>query len=367
MNPITSQPAKLTLCITELDIGGAEKALVRIATGLQNKNWNVAVISLRDRGPLTDSLEQQGIPVTALNCGGFGDIRTYGRLKSAIRKNRPDMLLTFLHQANIYGRLAARAVGVRKVVSGVRVADRRRWVAITDRLTKRFCDHYIAVSQNVAQVHASQIGLDPQFITAIPNGVDIPDNQSSSIAAEETNHQLLFVGRLTDQKAPLDLLEAFLLLPDKRRQQTSVTFVGDGPLRTALQDRITAAGVRSSVSLVGWQPDIMPFMQEASLLVLPSRWEGLPNVVLEAMAIGLPVVCSDVDGCRELVDSGATGILVPPQSPEQLAKAIEGLLSHPDTRCKMAEAAQSVVRKHFSWSGCVEHYNRTLMDLLAQP
>lgn len=375
----------MTFCINELDVGGAEKALVRIAIGLSQCGWNVRVISLRDAGPLAEPLRTAQIPVTALNCGGFADIRTYFRLKSELRANAPDVLCCFLHQANIYGRLAASRANVGIVVSGVRVADRRRWVTLTDRWTRRCVDHYVAVSRNVADLHAQLCSIPPEQITAIPNGVDLSEPTSSStvgagtqnpgslslgpadkLQAEELDsfrHRLLFVGRLTEQKAPLDLLNAYLLLPDQLRQRTEITFVGEGPLRRKLQQAVDAKGLKNAVRLVGQSHDVAGYMKAATLLVLPSRWEGLPNVVLEAMSHGLPVIATAVDGSKELITEGQTGWLVPPGSVSQLAAKIAEALDRPDLRMQIRDSSQRVAAEGFSWNRAVALYDALFRQL----
>ena len=124
------------MAITELDVGGAERAFVQIAIGLKSRGWDVNVISLRDAGPLAETLRQAGIQVDALHCGGPADFRAIGRMKHALQKNLPAVLLTFLHQANMVGRIAAKRANVKNVICGVRVADRRWSVRIPEMLTK---------------------------------------------------------------------------------------------------------------------------------------------------------------------------------------------------------------------------------------
>lgn len=358
----------VTFCITELDIGGAEKAMVRIAIGLQDKGWRVRVISLRDAGAMIQQLQATGIPVTALGCRGFADIRAFWRLAAEFRTNPTDVVQCFLHQANFYGRLAARCIGLSGqprplMVSGVRVADRRTWVVLTDRLT-RFCsDHYVAVSQHVAETHTKLCRLKPDAVSMIPNGVDVPG--LSMQAPEPKRAVLLAVGRLTAQKAPFDLLEAYRLLPDAVRGNCQLKFVGEGPLASSLQRAIDQNQLRDRVQLLGYRHDISELMRQSTMLVLPSRWEGMPNVVLEAMANALPVVATSVDGTREVIDDGRTGWLVPPASPVDLAERIDMVLHDSEARNTVSRNAQVFVMKHFRWQSVIESYDQVLRDLRA--
>ena len=367
---MTEAPAtpSITFCITELDIGGAEKAVVRIAIGLQDAGWRVRVISLRDAGAMTEPLQAAGIPVTALGCGGFADVRAVWRLYREFRRNPTDIVQCFLHQANIYGRLAGRLCGLFSrvrplIVSGVRVSDRRNWVVLTDRLT-RFCsDHYVAVSEHVAATHTALCRLKAHAVSVIPNGVDVPAQRLE--IPEPEPHVLLAVGRLTPQKAPFDLLEAFSLLPDELRSHCQLKFAGDGPLASSLRRVIDEKQWSDSVHLVGHCDDVPRLMRESTLLVLASRWEGMPNVVLEAMANALPVVATAVDGTSEVIDDGRTGWLVASGSPHALAKRIATVLSDSDARKAVAHNAQLVVAKDFSWQAAVNRYDHLLLDLLA--
>ncbi|HIF01396.1 MAG TPA: glycosyltransferase [Planctomycetes bacterium] len=369
MTENTTNPS-VTFCITELDIGGAEKAMVRIAIGLQDTGWRVRVISLRNTGAMADPLRAAGIPVTALGCGSFADIRALWRLSAELRRNPTDLVQCFLHQANIYGRLAIRCCGRRGehgqrplVVSGVRVADRRRWVILSDRWTRSYSDHYVAVSEHVAETHAALCGLQRDVVTSIPNGVDVPEELID--APNPAPHMLLSVGRLTTQKAPFDLLEAFRLLPDDLRCQCRLNFVGDGPLASSLQHKIDRLRLNDGVQLVGHSHDVLQLMRESTVLVLPSRWEGMPNVVLEAMAHALPVVATQIDGTRELIDDGITGWLVPSADPAALAERITTVLGDPEGRSSVAQNAQIKVSQHFSWPTAINRYDQLLRTLLA--
>ena len=368
MTENTTSPS-VTFCITELDVGGAEKAMVRIAIGLQEAGWRVRVISLRDAGVMTEPLRAAGIPVSALGCGGFADLRALWRLARELKRNPTDLVQCFLHQANIYGRLAVRFCGQPKrlrpvVVSGIRVADRRFWVILTDRLT-RFCtDHYVAVSKHVAATHAELCRLKDDAISFIPNGVEIPSEPVH--AADTAFPKLLFVGRLTKQKAPLDLLEAFHLLPDDVQRRCLLNFVGDGPLAFSLRTAIDRLQLNDRVHVVGHSDEVPALMRDSTVLVLPSRWEGMPNVILEAMAIGLPVLATSIDGTQDVMDDGVTGWLVPPSNPKALSQRIATVLNDPASRSAIAQAAQVHVAQHFSWQSAIGRYDQLLRELVAR-
>jgi glycosyltransferase involved in cell wall biosynthesis len=368
------------MAITELDVGGAERAFVQIAIGLKARGWDVNVVSLRDAGALASPLRQAGISIEALHCGGPVDFRAIGRMKHALVTNPPAVLLTFLHQANIVGRLAAKRANVKTVVCGVRVADRRWSVRIPEALTKHRVTHYVAVSKSVAKIHCDICGIAPQIMTTIYNGVDLQAIDAAvtvprrEINCSDNDQVILCVGRLTEQKSPLDVVEAF----DKLRQLDPVghrhrklVFVGDGPLKPALQSLIQKKQLEEHVHLLGWRSDVASVMKASAVLVVASKWEGLPNVILEAQAAGLPVVASAVDGCREVITDGVTGRLFPPGNTEQLADVLleligrdaESIAPAQDLRMLLAGNARADVESRFSWTQCVAEYDALLRNL----
>ncbi|MFO1003623.1 MAG: glycosyltransferase [Planctomycetaceae bacterium] len=277
---------RLTMVITELDVGGAEKAFVRIAIGLKNLGWQVRVVSLRNAGPLASLLEAEAIEVTALDVGGLMDIRAILRLRRELLRNQADVVLTFLYQANLMGRLAGRLAGVRWIVCGVRVADRRLVVTLPERITKGLVDRYVAVSQSVGELHRQLCHIDAARMEAIPNGVDIDAIDAavpairSEMGCAPDDRIVLCVGRLSAQKAPLDALEAFRAMREQfpaLKANAKLLYIGEGELRADLQRRVDELGLQSSVQLPGWRPDAWRLMKSANALLLASHWKDYPT------------------------------------------------------------------------------------------
>lgn len=370
---------QLTMAITELDFGGAEQAFVRIAKGLKTRGWDVRVISMRDAGPLAKPLREAGIPVEALNCTGGGDFRAVGRMKAALLKHPPSVLLTFLHQANIVGRLAARRASVKTVVCGVRVADRRWAVRIPEAFTRNQVSHYVAVSQSVIGVHSKLCGIAPQQSSVIYNGVDLAGFDAAAPASRTDlrcspdDRIILCVGRLSHQKAPLDVVKAFERLRQLDPQghaHRKLVFVGDGILKPAIERLVHKKKLDGHVHLLGWRSDVASLMKAANVLVLASKWEGLPNVILEAQAAGLPVIATDVDGCQEVVEDGKTGRLFPPGDTKVLAgMLLEFLGSQNGATVTQQKSLSSLAQNarafaaQFTWEKCVGDYDALLRKL----
>lgn len=363
----------LVMVITELDFGGAERAFVRTATGLRAFGWSVTVVSLRDEGPLAKELQAAGIAVTALNGTGLpGAIGSLWKLHRLLRQLRPAAVLSFLHQANLLSRLAAVGTGCRCVVSGIRVADRRLFITVPEWLTQKLVTHYVAVSEFTADVHARCCGIVRSRISTIRNGVDrhgdVAPADRASLGLTADDFVILFAGRLCAQKSPETLLYALGRLQASHPETAAriqLLLAGDGPLAGKLKLLAETLGLADRVSLMGWRSDLPQLMKTADLLVLPSRWEGLPNVILEAQASGLPVIASRVDGIPELITERATGLLFPAGDCTRLEQLLESAVRQPQQLAAMAVAARAQAEQMFSWDNVSTRYDALLRALVA--
>lgn len=369
--PTPANP-RIAMVITELDSGGAEKAFVRVACGLQQHGWQVTVFSLRDAGPLTAELQASGITVIALQCSSLNLASAVLRLVRHFRRLRPDLVLSFLHHANLAARLAAWWAGCRSV-SGIRVADRRLLVTLPDRVTRRMVAHYIAVSRFTAEVHAQCCRIPPAKISYIRNGVDLTQIDKASPAdrhplkLSEEQFVVLFAGRMTQQKAPETVLHAIARLRHADPRTADIVrllLVGDGPLTAQLKSIADTLKIADQVRFLGYREDLTRLMKICSLLVLPSRWEGLPNVISEAQAAGLPVAAAAVDGIPELISAGQTGQLFAAADPVQLEQVLSYSLAHPAELRRMADQARERMHSCGGWEQAIAQYHVQLQRIL---
>ncbi len=166
---------------------------------------------------------------------------------------------------------------------------------------------------------------------------------------------MTFVGRLHAQNG-IDILirAAGRILRDA--PGTTFNIVGEGPEKKVLRNLAAREGVSEHIRFTGFVGNVGNVLAASHLLVLPSRWEGMPNVVLEAMACGRPVVASNVDGCSEVVEDGETGRLVPPEDPDALAEAVLEILQNPERAKAMGQAGRSRAETDFSVSKMVNAY-----------
>ena len=405
------RPVPIAFCITDLDRGGAERALSQLVLGLDRQAWLPRVYCLGPRGHFTDVLEAAGVTVECF--GGRGLLsfpRVLVRLSRALRRFRPAVLQTFLFHANLVGRIAGRLAGVPIIVSGIRVADRRsRWYGRLDRWTNRLVNHNVCVSQGVADFAIREMGLPPNKQSVIPNGVNFelfanafPTDLSSlgirpvtggltPPRSEENNSSLgirtftggltppraedalappgsaeivITVGRLEEQKGIVHLLHAASAVLCER-PECQFLIVGDGHDRASLEALAASLGIARSVWFLGSRSDVPRLLKAASVFVLASLWEGMPNALLEAMAAGLPVIATAVEGSREVIQSGENGLLVSAANPVELSQAILKLLSEPDVSARLARSAQLIVANKFAESGVVATYDSLYRRLMS--
>jgi starch synthase (maltosyl-transferring) len=228
---------------------------------------------------------------------------------------------------------------------------------------------HVCVSEDVAAFSAARGKLPVSKICVIPNGIDAA-KVAEAAPADLTqfgipagSRTLLFVGRLDPQKGPFVLMAAVRELCS-RHAGLQVLLVGDGPLRDTLHAWVAKENLASRIHFAGRRNDVPSLLRAANLFVLPSLWEGLPNVVLEAMAAGTPIVASRVEGISDLLVDDRTGLIVPPNSAGDLAEAIDRLLADPEHARQMGHSAQHFVRERFTWDHVITQYEQLYTALL---
>ncbi len=211
-----------------------------------------------------------------------------------------------------------------------------------------------AVTANSEGLRQRSQAADPLPVLVIPNGVEQlpPDIKPADAAA-----RILFVGRLVDQKNVAMLLRALAAMS---RRDATLEIVGDGPLRATLETLATELQIRERVQFSGWldRSEVPTIYRRSTLLALPSRYEGMSNVVLEAMAAGLPVIATAVEGIGELIQDDHTGIVVPNNDASALAQAMDRLLDDAALRQRLADHARHRVETDFSWDTAARSYLR---------
>lgn len=235
------------------------------------------------------------------------------------------------------------------------------------KVTCRVVDHIIAVSKGMACCAISH-GLNQSKVSVVHNSIDINEiggNRSNQISLKrKAKHELLFVGSLESRKGVITLLEALTLL---RKKPVYCRFVGDGPLANTLSKEADRLGISHHCEFVGSQPraNLGAYYKRADCFILPSISEGLPVVILEALASGLPVVASHVGGIPDAVQHGKTGFLVPPCDAMALANAIVRVCEDVDLRKSMSKKAKKKA-EFFAWPCLLKSFREILSKVVHQ-
>ncbi|MBO7679931.1 MAG: glycosyltransferase [Thermoguttaceae bacterium] len=384
--PPTALPPKAALCITELDRGGAEKIFSLLALALA-KECPPVVYSLRARSyhrkgeNFIDLLESGGIEVIFLNVRGpLSALTAIVRLARSLRRRRIEVFQSFMFHANIIGRLAAKLAGVPAVFSGLRVSEKKKLSHLRiDRATAPLVDGWICVSRSVAD-YSVRIGrLPPERVTVIPNAVTaepLPDSAADEMPPalfppyeQDRRRKAVVVGRLTEQKGVDWLLETVpLWLGGSDVPDWELWLIGDGDQRRDLERTAAALPhpVREKIHFAGWRPDIPAILAAADLLLLPSRWEGMPNALLEAALAKKAVLATLVDGVEEVLGGenleeqtcafGDTDVWT---------RKVKALMADTALRGRLAEANRRRVQTEFSVEKMVERYRACWTERLA--
>lgn len=370
--PRDTCPTRIAFCVTDLDPGGAERALVQLVTRLDRQRWDPRVYCLTGPGRLVEDLERAGIPTVCFGARRRWQVAVVWKLFRALREFQPTLIQSFLFHANIASRFAGWLAGVPHRISGIRVAERRRKIYLwVDRWTESLIERHVCVSQSVADFSIHPGGLTPGKLMVIPNGVNA--EQFSSLAPLElgawsiTTDADVWVtaGRLDTQKGPWVLFEAVRTL-STAYPRLRLLWAGEGPLRQELQTWIDSHQLQHIIQLIGWRDDLPRLLKAAHGFVLTSNWEGMPNVVLEAMAAGLPTVSTRVEGVAEIIENGVTGWLAPVGDSSEFARIWSQVLDNPKQREQVASAGQRHVRETFSWDEMERRYAGLYEQVLNQ-
>jgi len=349
--------------IPTLDRSGAEKQMVLLAAGLPRDRFRVEVAALTRLGPLEADLRDAGIPVTRIGKRLKVDPFALRRLTRFMAGRKFDVVQTWIFAANVYGRVAARRAGVPVVITAEMAVD--LWKGGTqlriDRHLSRWTDRVVGNSNAVVEFYAGA-GVPRERLACIPSGIGDeepptvdPAEVRRSLGLEPTCPLVLFVGRLAPQKRVKDLIAAFDLLQHVR-PDFRLLIAGDGPLRRELEELASAFRLDRFVRFPGHRDDVPRLLAASDLLVLPSEYEGLPNVVLEAMRFRKPVVATAAPGTTEVVADGETGILVPVHTPTALAQAIRVVLDDRALAARFGQAGRERAETDFRAATMVQRF-----------
>jgi glycosyltransferase involved in cell wall biosynthesis len=233
------------------------------------------------------------------------------------------------------------------------------------KLFWRRVDKLIAISTEIFN-ELVNFGVHKENLAYIPNSVDTEYFTPSTLKTWSSPINILFVGRLTEEKGVDTLFLAMREVIAKGFNQLSLTLVGDGPLRQEFEQMVSDLGITKYVEFVGNTNEVARYYRNSHILVIPSNWEGLPLVLLEGMACGLPIVASNLGGNREGIEDGINGLLFAPGEEKELSSKIIYLLENPETAKEMGRISREKAVAHFSLKQNIPKYVELYKSLLGQ-
>lgn len=344
---------KILHVINSLEAGGAEVLLVDFIR-YAPRDYSMEVCVLYPMGALRKRLLSLGVPLHDLNLRYKYDLGKAYKLSELIKCNRYDIV-----HAHLFPSMLLTALASRKAKEAVYVCTEH---SIWNRRRRFFGSHYldgwiyshysriICVSSAVRKSLEDWINLEPDRLVVIPNGVAVPEQ--ADIYTKAPSYDLIFLGRLEHEKG-LDILLHALALLKKRACYPRLLVVGMGRQATSLRKLTQRLGLASQVVFMGYQFDTRNFLADARILVIPSRYEGLPMSLLEGMAMGKGIIATATGGTVDVVENEREAILVAPEDPLSLADAIAGLLEDHQKLQSMGKAAREKVLSGFSIEKCV--------------
>jgi GalNAc-alpha-(1->4)-GalNAc-alpha-(1->3)-diNAcBac-PP-undecaprenol alpha-1,4-N-acetyl-D-galactosaminyltransferase len=342
---------KVTLVIYGLGGGGAERVMSILANYWVSKGWGVTLIMLV---PLTTAPFYQldpRIKLKSLGVAGKSTSKlaaignTWQRvqvLRQEIIKSKPDVVISFMNSVNVYAILACLGLNIPTIVSEhiyPGCTDAKKIWQFIMKWAYRHADLVTVLTQNALPFYPATKGYRA---IVMPNPITTPDPVTATTQLLATP-SLIAIGRLHPQKGFDLLLKAFHRIQAKY-PDWQITILGEGPMRSELEDLRSQLKLTDRVHLPGLVSNVRDYLGQADLFVMPSRFEGFPMALCEAMACGLPVLAADcLSGPRDIVDDGINGMLVTTENIDALAAGLDKLMSDPTKRQQLAQKAPGIL------------------------
>lgn len=347
---MSRQKIRVAYIITQLELGGAQKHLLSLLERLDSKRFHSILLTSAEPGPLTsyakellgdrlieiDSLKREVNPML--------DIKAGWEIFSVLQTHPVDLVHTHSSKAGILGRWGAHRAGIKNIVHTVHgfgftparpLWERRLYIGM-ERRAAAVTSRIVAVSNAAIEEGCRwNIGIRSQY-EWIPCGIESKEFEMQELKIPSSNPLVTMIACFKPQKSPLDFVRAAAkVAPDF--PQARFFMVGDGVLRSQIEKERERLNLREKLTLAGWRRDIPAILAASQVVVLTSRWEGLPLTLLEAMASRKPIVATAVGGTPEIVRDGENGFLSPAGDVEAIARSIRRLLENPDLAAAMGE------------------------------
>jgi len=370
---------KILLVIGQLGFGGAERQLLYLLQGLDRRRFDPLLCVLAP-GEMIPEFQTIGVPIVILKryLPRYDVLPLFGLL-ALTRRWRPDLIHSFMTLANFFAFITATILRVPLLVADRCVepltgADLNPFHHWTERLVISRSEAIVANSRSGAALAVEGKGARPENVYVIPNGIsteafEIRNNPPAirrELGLDPDRFTIGIIGSLVGKrKDHATFLRAMQSLTQRCGPQFQVVCVGGGPKLKETRELAQQLGLGDRTLFTGIRTDVPEILAALDLVVSSSQWEGMPNVIMEAMAAGKPVVATAVGGTPELVVPGETGLLVPPQDPEALALACQQMLENPARALAMGQAGRRRIENFFSIEKMVRDTENIYQRLLS--
>ncbi|MDO4231690.1 MAG: glycosyltransferase, partial [Lautropia sp.] len=369
--PPLPNPLRIMIMTDEMEVGGSQRQIVQLASGLKARRIECTVVYFINPSFLLDELHAAGVETIRVDKRKPVDPVFLRQLRKTIRQWRPDVLHCFSFTAELWGAVALQTLPARQrpaLISSVRgtyewYSERqwklKRWVSLRSQAI-------ISNSLEGADYAARRMQLPLEDFSIVANGVRVLQPQaelvhqlrskyllspvasgSDDMTQDDRGMLLLFVGRLVEHKNLPRLLDAFAPVAAEN-PHVSLLLVGSGPLGPSLKAQVQQHNLSHQVRMLGERDDVAALMSAADIVVAPSLREGLSNVILEAMALGRPVIATPVGATPDVIDDGVNGLLVDASDTHALSAAMRRLIGDADLRKRLGTAAHARVTEKYS-------------------
>ena len=371
---------RLCFVLPSLHGGGAERAAVHLLNALNPATWDRSMYLFERTGPYLTDVD----PSIAVESGSGGSrAERWNGLRRYLHTRRPDLVVSFLSYFSVLTAARAAWCGTRVVFNqqtpisafladadyGWRRTWHRRLFSAVSRIAYRRADAVVTASAGVADDLVDRFGVDRDRIRVVPNPVDLDvvarraaEPLDSELEARWCRPVLVAAGRLADAKNYPLLIDAFAQV--RKRMAATLVLLGTGEREPAIRQQIADRGIGDAVVLCGFQRNPWKFIARGDVFVLTSRYEGFGNVLVEAMACGVPVVATSSAGTRDIVEMDSNGVLVDEHEPAAVAAAIERVLTDGAFRRRLSAGARTSAER-FALPVIAAAYDRALQAVLS--
>jgi glycosyltransferase involved in cell wall biosynthesis len=359
-------------------IGGVQQQLLSLLKAYNREVFNPIFCCLGPKEEIGKEIEGIGIDCISLNRSRYSrfSLKIVIDLHRLMKKKHIHLVRTHRYRSNLYGRLAAFLTGVPVIVASVHDnyrKDKRPVRRVINRILSKITDKIVAVSEEVKKDIIQYDKIEPSKVVVIPNGIDTekfnPKGNYADIRKEfsikEDTIVAGFIGRIVPAKGLEYLIDS---IPHVKGEFNNIKLliVGEGSLVKRLREQAKEKKVYDSIIFAGRRRDIPDILSCIDVFVMPSIAEGLPNALLEAMAMAKPIIATEVGGIPEVIKNRFNGILVPPRDIRALATAIKELTGNAQVAAKMGQAARDLVLDNFSIKLIAQRWQTLYLSLLKE-